>query len=288
MAAKGIHRLGRRSRIRLPDVDEILDAGYAIHAADDAAIAGTEAQQLARLNVRQFMAIRPRNSTEAAYLAAARGIALSQGRGLAKRKEQWRQALRTAEETRSRKLDRIQESRKSNGWLSVVWKLLGPAILGLLGFLTASLISLIVPVEISATTTHSIPSFAMGLLFVFIGRAVSFAYMDWQRNIVESEYKSSVDKADLAYELGKITEYRLYRARLCEAWKQYTGEDYPQTVSYESVMLGDIETRKSFERHQEVFNRNSVWLLRRIGRILRRKPRKQPDGGGIAEPVPAN
>src|SRR5205823_8419469 len=41
-------RLGQEAKIRLPNVDEVLDKGCALHAADDPALANTEAQKDAR------------------------------------------------------------------------------------------------------------------------------------------------------------------------------------------------------------------------------------------------
>jgi hypothetical protein len=273
-----ISRLGRESRIRLPNVDEILDLGYAAHAADDAALRGTDAQTNAKQIIARFIAMEPRNDTEAAYLACAQAIVLTHGRALARRKRTWEGALDAARLERERLLDRIRQSRHQNSWLSLVWRLLGPVILGLTGYLVARVLAFVVPDDIAAQTGHNVPSILMGLVFVFIGRSVAFWLSDQQRSAIELHYDARCYQADIAYELGKREEHHYYRARLCEAWKQYTDEDYPKTASYEMVMAGDIETRKRLERQRLVFNRTTLWLLRRAARLLRGKKSKKRNG----------
>jgi hypothetical protein len=270
-----ISRLGREAKIRLPNVDEILDLGYAAHAADDVALKGSDAQTNAKHIIAQFMALEPRDDTEAAYLACAQAIVLAHGRALDRRKRTWESALEAARLERERLLERIRQSRHQNNWLSLVWRLLGPVILGLTGYLVAQVLAFIVPAKIAAETGHSLPSILMGLVFVFIGRSVAFWIVDQQRSAIELNYDSRCYQADIAYELGKREEHHYYRARLCEAWKQYTDEEYPKTPSYELVMAGDIETRKRLERQRLVFNRTTLWLLRRAARILRGKQSKK-------------
>ncbi len=271
-------RLGRESRIRLPNVDEILDLGYAAHAADDPALKDSEAQSNAKRIIARFIAMEPRNDTEAAYLACAQAIVLAHGRALARRKRAWEKSLDAARTEREHQLDRIRQSRHQNSWLSAGWRLVGPLILGLSGYLMARILAFIVPPEIATQTGHNVPSILMGLVFVFIGRSVGFWMSDQQRSAIELHYDARCYQADIAYELGKREDHRYYRARLCEAWKQYTDEDYPTTASYEMVMAGDIETRKRLEHQRIVFNRTTLWMLRRAARILRGRKSRKPQG----------
>ena len=281
-----ISRLGRESRIRLPNVDEILDLGYAAHAADDVALRDTDAQTNAKQIIARFIAMEARNDTEAAYLACAQAIVLAHGRALARRKRTWENALEAARLERERLLDRIRQSRQQNSWLSMVWRLLGPVILGLTGYLVARILAFVVPPDVAAQTGHNVPSILMGLVFVFIGRSVGFWISDQQRSAIELNYDARCYQADIAYELGKREEHRYYRTRLCEAWKQYTDEEYPRTASYEMVMAGDIETRKRLERQRLVFNRTTLWLLRRAARLLRGKRKRHGAvGEGVAAPA---
>lgn len=277
--------LGLESKIRLPNVDEILDIGYAAHAADDPLLRDTEAQAMAKQIVAQFMALEPRGDTETAYIACARGTVLSHGRALTRRKQTWEKALLRARQVREARLERIKESRFQNGGLNLAWRLLVPVILGLTGYLFARVISFFVPIEIASQTGHKIPSILMGLVFVFIGRSISFWWSDFQRGVIELEYNSQIYQADMAYELGKSMEHKQCRARLCEAWKQYTGEEYPSTASYELVMAGDIETRRRLERQRQVFDRSTIYLLRRIARLLRGRKWKKDEMPADPDPV---
>jgi hypothetical protein len=77
--------------------------------------------------------------------------------------------------------------------------------------------------------------------------------------------------AFLTYEIGKLKEFRQYRKQLCEAWQQYTGEEYPITASYQMVMESDIETRRQLERHLQVYDTGYIRLLMRMIRLLRGK-----------------
>ena len=52
------------------------------------------------------------------------------------------------------------------------------------------------------------------------------------------------------------------------------------------VMAGDIETRKRLERQRLVFNRTTLWLLRRAARLLRGKRKRHGAvGEGVAAPA---
>jgi hypothetical protein len=88
--------------------------------------------------------------------------------------------------------------------------------------------------------------------------------------------------AYLTYEIGKLKEYRQCRQQLCEAWLQYTGEEYPATASYCMVMEGDIETRRALERHMQIFNTGYIRFGMRLVRILRGK--RVHDKGKLGAP----
>jgi hypothetical protein len=144
-------------------------------------------------------------------------------------------------------------------------------ILGLTGYLFAHILAVFVPDEVASQTGSRIPAILMGLVFVAIGRSVGFYLNEMQRNKIESEYNSRCYLAFLTYEIGKLKEFRQYRKQLCEAWLQYTGEDYPITASYCMVMESDIETRRQLERHLQVYDTGYIRLLVRMIRLLRGK-----------------
>jgi hypothetical protein len=275
-------RLSPEAKIRLPNVDEALNIGYAMHSADDPALQGKVAQQNARIVVQKFLALDAATGTpEEGYLNCVRAIVHSQARGIARRKERYVQDLKGAQLQRRRQRNAIREARRSSDWLNSAWRLLGPLILGLAGYLSAHIIGLFVPEDVSAQTGSRIPAILMGLVFVAIGRSCGFYMGEMQRNKIEAEYNSRCYLAFLTYELGKLKEFRQYRKQLCEAWQEYTGEEFPVTASYQMVMESDIETRRQLERHMRVYETGYVRLLMRFIRIIRGKRKSN------AEKLPA-
>jgi hypothetical protein len=272
MVITSLLRLSPEAKIRLPNVDEALNIGYAIHSADDPALRNKLTQENARLVAKKFLALEAQpGSPDEAYLNSVRAIVLSQARGISRRKERYIQDLKAAQLRRRRQRNSIRQSRRSNDWLSSAWRLLGPLILGLSGYLSAHLLSVFVPEEVATQTGSRIPAILMGLVFVAIGRSIGFYLNELQRNKIESEYNSRCYLAFLTYEIGKLKEFRQYRRQLCEAWLQYTGEEYPITASYQMVMESDIETRRQLERHLQVYDTGYIRLLVRMIRILRGK-----------------
>jgi hypothetical protein len=274
MGIASVLRLSPEAKIRLPNVDEALNIGYAIHSADDPALRDKLTQEDARLVAKKFLALQAEpGSPDEAYLNSVRAIVLSQARGISRRKERYIQDLKAAQLRRRRQRNSIRQSRRSNDWLNSAWRLLGPLILGLSGYLSAHMLSVFVPEEVATQTGSKIPAILMGLVFVAIGRSIGFYLNEMQRNKIESEYNSRCYLAFLTYEIGKLKEFRQYRKQLCEAWLQYTGDEYPITASYCMVMESDIETRRQLERHLQVYDTGYIRLLMRMIRILRGKRR---------------
>jgi len=227
--------LSKEAQIRLPNVDEILNLGYMVHVADDES-AGEAARSLAKQSLQEFMELKATNEIETAYLQSARGVMLSMGRGITRKKKEWEKALIEAESDRKKKLTQMNESQTNNFWLSLVWRLLGPITLALLGYVTAQAISYMIPAFVSSQTGRFAPSVVLGLVFVFMGRWISYWMYTRKRDAIDLEFRSRSFQAQLAYDFGKLQEYRLYREQLCEAWREYSGEEYPQKASYALVM----------------------------------------------------
>lgn len=247
------------SHARLPNVDEVINIGYAFHAVDDPALVGKQSQAVARQVVERFLALKAEPGTfEDAYLSAIKAIVLSHGRGLTRKKERYIKDLEAAREEKERLEEQIRESRKYTGKLAVMWKVLGPVILGVLGYLVAQVLSPIVPEQVTDQTGDKAPSILMGLVFVYIGRWLSTWYSNLVRNKIIAAYDSRCYLAELHYDLGKMKENRTYRAQLCEEWKQYTGEDFPDTASYLMIMEGDIETRQRLEDHLRISRKPEI------------------------------
>src|SRR5215471_21514923 len=191
MGIASVLRLSPEAKIRLPNVDEALNIGYAIHSADDPALRNKIAQQNAQLVVKQFLALEAEaGSPEQAYLTCVRAIVHSQARGISRRKERYIQDLKAAQLRRRRQRNSLRESRRSSDWLNSAWRLLIPLILGLTGYLFAHLMAAFVPDEVATQTGSRIPAILMGLVFVAIGRSVGFYLKEMQRNKIESEYNS--------------------------------------------------------------------------------------------------
>jgi hypothetical protein len=166
---------------------------------------------------------------------------------------------------------KIADERLSFGNLNSAWQLLAPAILGLSGYLIAKIFSLAVPTDVAEQTGNRMPAVVLGLVFVLVGRYLSYWLHEQKRNEIEVQYRSNCYNADLRYELGKQEEYRLYRTKLCEQWKQYTGEEYPSVASYEMVMAGDLETRRAVEKRARVGDKSTLWIIRKTIKLIRRK-----------------
>jgi len=209
MVIASLLRLSPEAKIRLPNVDEALNIGYAIHSADDPALRDKLTQENARLVAKKFLALEAQpGSPDEAYLNSVRAIVLSQARGISRRKERYIQDLKAAQLRRRRQRNSIRQSRRSNDWLSSAWRLLGPLILGLSGYLSAHLLAVFVPEEVATQTGSRIPAILMGLVFVAIGRSVGYYLNEMQRNKIESEYNSRCYLAFLTYEIGKLKEFR--------------------------------------------------------------------------------
>jgi hypothetical protein len=277
-------RLGQEAKIRLPNVDEVLDKGYALHAADDPALVNTEAQKDARHIIEEFRALKSRNDTEAAYLSAARGIVLAFGRAISRRKQQWSQSLEAARVEREQTLEQMRESTNQKAWLvTFIWKIMPMIVLVLTGIAVAQT-SNYLPEDATKMLTWII-SLVVGGIFALIGRLIGTWFRDLRRNAIEVRYNAQLFRAHILYEEGKANELRYYRTRMCEAWKQYTGEEFPRTASYEMVMAGDIETRKEIERQRLSYsNRTTLWLMRRLARLLRGRRKGESDEEKTSSP----
>src|SRR5262250_2758581 len=163
MGIASVLRLSPEAKIRLPNVDEALNIGYAIHSADDPALRNKIAQQNAQLVVKQFLALEAEaGSPEEAYLTCVRAIVHSQARGIARRKERYIQDLKAAQLRRRLQRNAIRQRRRSNDWLSSAWRLLGPLILGLTGYLFAHVFAMFVPAQVAEETGSRVPAILMG------------------------------------------------------------------------------------------------------------------------------
>ena len=123
MGIASVLRLSPEAKVRLPNVDEALNIGYAIHSADDPALRDKLTQEDARLVAKKFLALEAEpGSPDEAYLNSVRAIVLSHARGISRRKERYIQDLKAAQLRRRRQRNSIRQSRRSNDWLSSAWR----------------------------------------------------------------------------------------------------------------------------------------------------------------------
>jgi hypothetical protein len=214
------------------------------------------------------------------YLACVRGIALSYGRGISRLKDQFEKRIARAKEERKRREGQMRGAGLSSGAMAMMWKLAGAFILGAIGYLFAKVVGAhVVSSDVAMTTGTQLPSLIVGGATAFFGRYISVWWNNRTRDRIAREYDAECYRAFLDYERGKLRAYKQSRTRLCEAWREYAGESYPDTASYQMVIEGDIETRKSLERDLLA---SSVTDARRILRLVRGLRRNRKNGNKVA------
>jgi hypothetical protein len=297
MAASGSKKalLSQEAQTRLPTPDEALNIAHAFHASGDQDLSGSPTQRLCADIVESFLKLKPRrnNNAEEAYLNdAVKPIVHSYARAITQRKRKYREALEEAARVRSEKENRLNGGQLSKQGISVIWKIVGPFILpvafGLLGYMLAKLIgqSDLVPNNVASTTGPSLPSIALSLFFAWIGRLVSVWANNRARDRIKHEYDKRRSAADSAYELGKIEEFKLAHAKLCEAWRQYTGRSYRKTINYQAVMEGDQAFKRGIDEYISKINQPLTYRVRELStdvrsafsKFRRRKEPQLPSG----------
>lgn len=279
------NRLSQESRMRLPTPDEALNIAHALHAAGDGDLNGSPTQLLAAEIAKSFIELKPRRNDpiEEAYLNdALKPIVHSYARAITQRKRKFRDALEEAARVRAEAESRLNGGQLSKQGISVIWRIVGPFILpvvfGIVGYLVAKLIgtSDLIPDNVATTTGPSLPSIGMSLFFAWIGRLFSVWLNNRARDKVNAEYDKRKSAAERAYELGKIEEFKLAHAKLREAWRQYAGTNYRQTVTYQAVMEGDQAFREGIDAYlsnlkKPVVLRFPFWKKRTPVALLEKK-----------------
>jgi hypothetical protein len=285
MEAQSKLLLSPEARIRLPDIDEALDKGHAIHGADDPALAGTNSQKLAQRIVDDFFALRPTPDTaEVPYLSAIHDIARGYGRALTRERTLWAKEIAAAEAERKRRDSQIRSRWESQG-IGVMWKFLGPLILGLSGFLVAHTLGVTVLGDVADKTGTGIPSAIATLASILAGRILSRWWYDRRRDLIANACKVRLQLADEAYELAKLREFKHWRQKGVETWEQYTGEPYPERASYQMVMEGDMAARRNVQEHLVRHDKSDLQRFRDA--VVTIKNRALRRNGKTSAPTPA-
>ena len=265
--------MGAESKIRLPDVEEALRLGYAFYAADDPDFKDSKSQELAQSSVQQFLALKARDDVEEAYLSALKTTVLGLARGLRRRKDARNHALLRAEGERRERLSAFSKARNESIWLQYFWLTVRSITVWLLGYVAAQVVAFLVPNEIAAETGTKLPGVLAGFAFVCVWRWLLGFIGDQRRNAIELLYMEQRYQADNEYNTGRLTELRAYYTSLRGAWKQYTGEEYPETFSYANVIETDIFAMEQAERRRK--NGTTTALAVRLARIARWRFRRK-------------
>jgi hypothetical protein len=195
-------------------------------------------------------------------------------------KDQFSKRIERAKEERKRRESQLRGAGLSSGTMAMLWKLVGAFILGAVGYLFAKVVGAhVVSTDVTMTTGTQLPSIIVGGATAFFGRYMSVWWSNRTRDQIAREYDAECYRAFIDYERGKLRAYKQSRTRLGESWRQYAGESYPDTASYQMIMEGDIETRKSLER---VLLASSVTDARRIFRLVRAVRRRVKNGNKLA------
>lgn len=297
--------LSPASRVVLPDVDEALTVGYAIHVADDPALEGRNSKKLAQRRVDHFYEIKTNPGTPArAYYECVTGIAVSLGRGLTRRKEAYLKQLEKALANRNLRLDAMRMSRKGSRGLNVLWRISRPFTYWLTGVLVAQFIGLFTSMGVMVhTAAHQQTSstFAagavvlainiagsalLGAMFVALGKSVSAYWLSYVSSQIEKEYGTACYLADMHYEESKLLELTIYREQLRQAWRQYAGEEYPERISYQMVTEGDILARRRLEQRAGLSNLGDLRSLVRFIQRVRNIGKKRNGNNNAVVPAP--
>ena len=280
--------LSADARIRLPTPDEALNIAYALHAASDTDLCDTPIQALAKEIADRFKEMKPRrnNHAEEAYLEdALKPNVHSYARAISQRKRRYNRRLEQARTIREDKISILNGGQFSKQWVGVLWRLvqqiLLPSVFAIFGYLLAKLIgtSDLIPDNVASTTGPGLPSIALSVFFGWLGRVVSVQLYNRARDLINKEYEERIKDADYAYDVGKVEEFKLAHAKLCEAWRQYTGRSYTKSVNYQAVMEGDIALKKRFneyiEKHNQGIQERVGGFFKDVGTAAKKLRRKE-------------
>ncbi len=194
--------LGAEAKIRLPNVDEALDIGHAIHGADDPALRDTYSQALAQKIVGEFIGLEATpNTPEVPYLRSMKSIARGYGRALTREKERWIAEIKLAKTEREDRENKIRGTRFETQGISAMGKFLWPLLFGLVGYLLAHVLGLTVFGDFTGKTGTSIPSIIASLAFILVSRMVSRWWYDRNRDRIIHAYESRLYLAEREYKI---------------------------------------------------------------------------------------
>jgi hypothetical protein len=245
-------RLPKEWRQRL-DVDGVLELGYLFHVANDPDATDFE-RRIATQTVEAFREMTLlAKSGSAAYVVCTESLAIiaQHGRAISREKMKWREHRVRANEERLRHEEKFKEAGGRSLLMSTFWKLLGPVVMGTLGYIVSQLLSGYIPERAVAQVGSDAPTLLLTGISIFLGRWEGQWWRDRERDHIYKTCDDQLRLADEAYHNAKQAEFNRYRGRLCRMWKDFTGEDYPDTLSYEVVANLERRTRDTIEAKRQ-------------------------------------
>jgi hypothetical protein len=257
--------------LRSLSVHHILDVGYTYHVLKDSATQGAGGNQEEQRVLSDLMNRSSDDETLAEYLRQVKPIVIGYGRALSRCKLKLTDEMNAAETRRRYRLERSRNSNWMRALLRLLVALLGPTIMGVLGYMLAQLAAPYIPTHVAGKTGDELPSILASLVFVFGGFLLQAWIVGLRRGRIEDEYSAHIAFARAAYNQERRSEYQDYWDRLLRIWKMFTGKDYPIPSSTQRRIDDDIATQERFDRQQRVYDHRRFLPLRRLARVIRGK-----------------
>lgn len=164
----------------------------------------------------------PNFSKEKIYLDKIGQIIVSLSRGLSRGKNTLEEKLKQAGRKRDKQLEDINRSVLPSGTFRSGWKILGPVVIGLLGF---ALTKSVVPgIESAQKLEPNYFSLATGLGFALISSALSSWYQNFNIMKIYALHDHAWFGAMEEYDLSQLQEYKRAEHFAKIAWHELTGQ----------------------------------------------------------------
>ncbi len=264
-------RQGRKKLVTMTwlDPDAALNFAYAIHAADDEGLRGTVEGRQANRQADKFSTLSARRGTpDWEYLTQVENIVLSHARSITRDKKAQLEELKNARIQYQTALQTFRGSRSQSNLLNILYSKAGMrgivmALSGGIGYFFAQTVGpFLLPYLPEAAHSGQAPSLLLGLIFAGVSRIVSAKMSDFSQTRIEGNYQSRCQRARLVYEENKLEGIQKSREWLCMLWKQYMGEEYPETPSYALVIKAEINTEKGLQAVQNESQKSDFQRLR--------------------------
>lgn len=187
------------------DVDAVLELGYLFHVANDPDASDFE-KQMASQTVEAFrlMTLMAKPGS-AAHVVCTESLAIicEHGRAISREKMKWREYRARVLEERLRHEEKFKEAGGRSLLMATFWKLLGPLVMGTLGYIASQLLSGLIPEQAVARVGSDAPTLLITGIAIFVGRWASQWWRDRERDHIYKVYDDHVRLADELYQDAK-------------------------------------------------------------------------------------